>query len=224
MGHHGIDGDGNGYFSSTEAQVNIARYNTDGQLLNLWNRKSGYSVAVTLGNDAWGAGGPMVNSAIVGEVGVNGFSGLFSIFTNIGNTGAFASNYRALIIDGSQNVGVGVSRNVAPTYFGGGLTLPSARLHVLGSAASTPVSIFQSASSQIGDITQWQDNSRATLARIDKDGNATVQKLQTAQPSSNGAGVIKVGKVITAASVTLQTDKFLEVEVDGTIYKLAIVQ
>lgn len=224
MGHHGIDGDGNGYFSSSEAQVNIARYNTDGQLLNLWNRKSGYSVAITMGNDAWGAGGPMVNSAIVGEVGANGFSGLFSVFTNIGNTGAFASNNTALIIDGSQNIGIGVSRTVAPTYFGSGLTLPSARLHVLGSSASTTVSIFQGASSQTADIMQWQDNSGATLARIDKDGNATIQKLQTAQPSSNGAGVIKIGKVITGASVTLQTDKFLEVDVDGTIYKLAIVQ
>lgn len=48
--------------------------------------------------------------------------------------------------------------------------------------------------------------------------------IKTAQPSANGAGAIKIGKVITGATVTLQTDKFLEVEIDGTIYKLAIVQ
>jgi hypothetical protein len=48
--------------------------------------------------------------------------------------------------------------------------------------------------------------------------------IKTAQPSANGAGAIKIGKVITGASVTIQTDKYLEVEIDGTIYKLAIVQ
>ena len=97
-------------------------------------------------------------------------------------------------------------------------------MHVLASNASTPVTIFQSASSQTADLTQWKDNSGTVLAKVDKDGNTTVQKLKTAQPSSNGAGVYKLGKVITGASVTLQTDKFVEVEIDGVIYKLAIVQ
>lgn len=48
--------------------------------------------------------------------------------------------------------------------------------------------------------------------------------ITTGQPSVNGAGVFKIGKVITGASVTLATDKYLEVEVDGTLYKLSIVQ
>lgn len=224
MGHHGVDATGNSYFCSNEAQVNIARDNIDGYLLNLWNRRNGYPVIMSLGNDAWGAGGPMTNSAIVSEVAPDGYKGHWSVFTNAGATGDFSSNKRALFIDGSQNIGIGVSRNVGTTYFGAGLTLPSARLHVLGNIAATPVSIFQSASSQVADIMQWQDNSGNILAKVDKDGNTTVQKLKTAQPSSNGAGEIKIGKIITGASVTLQTDKFLEVDVDGTVYKLAIVQ
>jgi hypothetical protein len=51
----------------------------------------------------------------------------------------------------------------------------------------------------------------------------TEATIKTAQPSANGAGVIKIGRVVTGASVTLQTDKFLEVEVDGMVRKLAIV-
>ncbi|MBS1771529.1 MAG: hypothetical protein JST82_01625 [Bacteroidetes bacterium] len=224
MGHHGTDVNGNNYFNASESQVNIARDNTDGQLLNLWNRRVGHPVIITFGNDVWGAGGPMATSSIISEVAPDGYRGYLSLFTNNGVGGSFDNDIRALLVDGYQNVGIGVSRNVTPTYLGAGLTLPSARLHVLGSAASTPVSIFQSAPSQTADISQWQNSSGTTLAKIDKDGNATIQKLQTAQPSSNGAGVIKIGKIITGASVTLQTDKFLEVDVDGTIYKLAIVQ
>lgn len=223
MGHHGTDYLGNTYFNWIGSQVNIARDNPDGQLLNLWNRRTGYPVTITLGNDAWGAGGPMANSAIVGEVGLDGFKGLLSFFTNNGVGGDFANDMRAMLIDGYQNVGIGVSRSVAPTYLSTGLTLPSARLHVQGNLAGTPVSIFQSAASQTADITQWKDNAGTTLAKVDNAGNATVQALTTAQPSSNGAGTIKIGKVITGASVTLQTDKFLEIDVDGTIYKLAIV-
>lgn len=49
--------------------------------------------------------------------------------------------------------------------------------------------------------------------------------IKTVQPSGNGAGAYKFGKVITTGTpVTLQTDKFVEVDIDGTIYKLAIVQ
>ncbi len=51
----------------------------------------------------------------------------------------------------------------------------------------------------------------------------TTATIKTAQPSVNGAGSVKLGKVITGATVTLQTDKFLEVEIDGVIRKLAIV-
>ena len=47
--------------------------------------------------------------------------------------------------------------------------------------------------------------------------------IKTAQPSANGAAAVKIGKVITGASVTLQTDKYLEVEIDGVLRKLAIV-
>lgn len=48
--------------------------------------------------------------------------------------------------------------------------------------------------------------------------------IKTAQPSANGAGAFKIGKVITGATVTVQTDKYLEVEIDGVVRRLAIVQ
>lgn len=48
--------------------------------------------------------------------------------------------------------------------------------------------------------------------------------IKTAQPSVNGAGAVKIGKIITGASVTVQTDKYLEVEIDGALRKLAIVE
>lgn len=53
---------------------------------------------------------------------------------------------------------------------------------------------------------------------------STTTTIKTGQPSANGAGVIKFGKVITGATVTIQTDKYLEVEIDGTIRKLAIAE
>jgi len=85
----------------------------------------------------------------------------------------------------------------------------------------------------------YDANDRPTVSNhiflADGDGNLGVwfnatkaatftSTIKTAQPSANGAGAIKIGKVITGATVTVQTDKYLEVEIDGAIYKLAIVQ
>lgn len=222
MGYHTqYMGDGVATYIS---QINLVSQYPNGQLLNLWNRDTGSPVIQTYSNYTYGSGGPVMTSAIVAEGYYNTYLGNLSFFTNNGTWGDWASNTRAVLIDGYQNVGIGLSRNVGAVKDGIGLTLPSARLHVLASNASTPVTIFQSASSQTADLTQWKDNSGIVLAKVDKDGNTTVQKLKTAQPSSNGAGVYKFGKVITGASVTLQTDKFVEVEIDGVIYKLAIVQ
>lgn len=222
MGYH-TQYDGNGvpvYVS----QVNMVSNDTTGSLLNLWNRSNGRPIIQTFSNYSYGSGGPTMTSAVVCEADNFSYRGILSFFTNNGTWGDWNSNTRALMIDGYQNVGIGVSSNVSAVKDGIGLTLPSARLHVLASNASIPVTVFQSASSQTADLTQWKDNTGTILAKVDKDGNATVQKLKTAQPSSNGAGVYKLGKVITGASVTLQTDKFVEVEIDGAIYKLAIVQ
>lgn len=69
-------------------------------------------------------------------------------------------------------------------------------------------------------VNTYTDNGHALNINGDIYTNATIT---TGQPSVNGAGVIKIGKVITGTSVTLKTDKYLEIEVDGVIYKLAIV-
>lgn len=222
MGYHTqYLGEGTAAFIS---QTNIVTLNEDGQTLNLWNRNTGSPIINSFSNYAYGSGGPAMTSAIVSEAYDNTYLGNLSFFTNNGTWGDWASNTRAMLIDGYQNVGIGVSRGVGAVKDGIGLTLPSARLHVLASNASTPVTVFQSATSQTADITQWKNNSGTVLAKVDKDGNTTVQKFKTVQPSSNGAGEYKLGKVITGASVTVQTDKFVEVEIDGVIYKLAIVQ
>jgi len=223
MGYHTQSASGHGA-SSLFSQINIIRNNSDGHILNLWNRNEASPLIQTFSNISYGSGGPAMTNAIVSEADNYSYRGILSFFTNNGTWGNFESNTRAMFIDGYQNVAIGLSRTLPPTKEALTIVLPSARLHVLGSNASVPVSIFQTASAQTADITQWRNNAGRTLAKIDKDGNAEVQKIKTAQPSSNGAGEYKLGKVITGASVTVQTDKFVEVEIDGTIYKLAIVQ
>lgn len=47
-------------------------------------------------------------------------------------------------------------------------------------------------------------------------------KIKTVQPSANGAGAWKLGKKVTA-TVTMKTTEYIEVDIDGTIYKLALV-
>jgi hypothetical protein len=46
--------------------------------------------------------------------------------------------------------------------------------------------------------------------------------FKTAQPSASGAGAWKLGKVLNAASV-LDGSNYVEVEIDGVIYKLALI-
>lgn len=53
-------------------------------------------------------------------------------------------------------------------------------------------------------------------------GQITTQSIiQTAQPSANGAGLWKLGKYKVAAA-SLNADAYIEVDIDGTIYKLLI--
>jgi hypothetical protein len=47
--------------------------------------------------------------------------------------------------------------------------------------------------------------------------------ITTNQPSATGAGAWKLGKKVDA-SITLVTDKYIEVEIDGATYKLALAQ
>lgn len=46
--------------------------------------------------------------------------------------------------------------------------------------------------------------------------------IQTVQPSGSGAGLLKVGKFL-AAAVTLDTTHYIEIEIDGVIKKLAVL-
>ena len=46
--------------------------------------------------------------------------------------------------------------------------------------------------------------------------------IKTAQPSANGAGAWKLGKKVTA-TVSLVTTDYIEVDIDGVVYKLALV-
>jgi hypothetical protein len=58
---------------------------------------------------------------------------------------------------------------------------------------------------------------------INELGNVSITgDFKTAQPSANGAGAWKFGKVLNAASV-LDGSNYVEVEIDGSIYKLALI-
>lgn len=59
---------------------------------------------------------------------------------------------------------------------------------------------------------------------LEVNGNALLSGyIKTAEPTINGAGSWKLGKKVDA-TVTLLTDKYIEVDIDGTTYKLALVQ
>lgn len=59
-------------------------------------------------------------------------------------------------------------------------------------------------------------NTTSPTAKLEVNGD-----LKTAQPSANGAGAWKLGKKVTA-TVTMKTTEYIEVDIDGVIYKLAL--
>ncbi len=68
-----------------------------------------------------------------------------------------------------------------------------------------------------GNLLELSNGGEQKLS-VSHDGAVT-----TGNPSS-GSGAWKLGKVITGNPVTITTDKWVEVEIDGVIVKLAIVQ
>ena len=60
-------------------------------------------------------------------------------------------------------------------------------------------------------------NTTTPTAKLEVNGD-----FKTAQPSANGAGAWKLGKKVTA-TVTMKTTEYIEVDIDGVIYKLALV-
>jgi hypothetical protein len=59
---------------------------------------------------------------------------------------------------------------------------------------------------------------------VSADGAISTKPPSAIGTTNSGASKIKFGKLVTGQTVTITTDRFLEVEVDGQIVKLAIVQ
>lgn len=82
---------------------------------------------------------------------------------------------------------------------------------------------YEITGTQTGFVGYRFKRNTTTLFHINNDGDITATgKVTTAQPSATGAGAWKLGKKVTAA-VTLVTTDYIEVEIDGVIYKLALV-
>lgn len=80
----------------------------------------------------------------------------------------------------------------------------------------TPYSFKTNATIGSGDVFTVTNN--ATLGfGVNFEG-----KIRTAQPSGNGAGAWRLGKKITA-TVSAITTGYIEVEIDGVVYKLGLV-
>lgn len=147
---------------------------------------------------------------------------MLSFWTNGGSGTSATALVRRMTIDGEGLVGI--NRGTKTSNTGGGYTGVTAQLHLQSGSSSRVGTIFMGASSQTADISQWQDSSASILAKITAAGALELAStIKTAQPSVSGAGVYKFGKLITGATVALDTTKYVEVEIDGAIVKLGVV-
>lgn len=217
----GDDNIGIGYralYSSGDTYYNIAigtdaGYNITNSAAGLYNTVVGHNSGKNIGagqrNTAYG----------FYSLGLSASSGGISYNT------AYGQATLANLVSGNNNVAIGANalftttastNQIALGYYAGYYNTGNNNTFIgFDATGYTSVSnhIF------IGD----GENNLGVWFNAAKDATFT-RTIKTAQPSANGAGAIKIGKVITGATVTIQTDKYLEVEIDGTIYKLAIAQ
>lgn len=91
--------------------------------------------------------------------------------TTIGSTGAGAINMRLGNDSSKGTVTMTANKWVYQTgLFGVGVATPLAQSHVVAEASGTKASIFQGASSQTANLTEWQDSSATVLTSIDSAG------------------------------------------------------
>jgi hypothetical protein len=76
---------------------------------------------------------------------------------------------------------------------------------------------------QVGNLFEAQNSSSVALASIDPSGNLMATSLKSGAPSGGTAATWKLGSKVDA-TVSLVTDKYIQVEIGGVAYKLALVQ
>jgi hypothetical protein len=84
---------------------------------------------------------------------------------------------------------------------------PSAQLHVVNSTAANDALIVKAATSQTGDLTDWQDSSGTTLAKIASDGSAQVAGIELGHATDTTITRVSAGKIaVEGVTVATTTD------------------
>jgi hypothetical protein len=84
---------------------------------------------------------------------------------------------------------------------------PSAQLHVVNSTAANDALIVRAASSQTGDLTDWQNSSGTTLAKIASDGSAQVAGIELGHATDTTITRVSAGKIaVEGVTVATTTD------------------
>jgi hypothetical protein len=102
--------------------------------------------------------------------------------------GTISTSSRHLTVHNSGFVGV----NTGTSY-------PSGQLHVNASSSATIGTVIRAASSQTADLTQWQNSSAVTIAKVNSGGSAFFQNLTSSVWISGSSAVFSN---ITASSLT----------------------
>lgn len=228
----GDDNIGIGYralYSSVDTYFNIAigsdaGYNITNSASGLYNvvigHNSGKSITSGGRNSAYGfyaLGG----AATPGNISQNcayGNAALYALGTG---------NYNIAVGSGALFTTTSSSYQVALGYNAGYYNTGNSNIWIGGYDASSHTSVSNNIffSDGEGNIRarcasngNWMINTTTdTGAKLQVNGD-----ISTAQPSANGAGKWKLGKKVSA-TVALVTTDYIEVDIDGVIYKLALV-
>lgn len=84
------------------------------------------------------------------------------------------------------------------------------------------LTVRRNSDAQTAKVFQVQTEANAALATIDKTGALESSSLKTAAPTGGTSGTWKLG-VRVAATTALDTTQYVEVDIGGTLYKLAVV-
>lgn len=166
---------------------------------------TGQSVQITPGSSMSGVGGTTqtaVQIIATAATQTTGTAHFFSLEPTINlNGNATAVIVRGFYYNPTLTNIVGLSKHIAFQNVAGDIILNSTSGNtIIGTTSDT------------GEKFQVTGSAKVTAA-------LTVgTTLKSGQPSVNGAGAVKMGKVLTATTVALEGTKYLELEVDGVLY------
>lgn len=144
-----------------------------------------------------------------------------------------SSDYDALYIKGVVSIAGGVTSTtlnfvstgstslgyIILTPSGGGMNINSYSWIKLSQAGSEMARFAATTGNLLLGTTTDAGN------KLEVNGNARIQgTITTNQPSTNGAGAWKLGKVVAGVTMSFTTNKYIEIAVDGITYSLALAQ